>query len=111
MLEGAMSVNRESNIAWELVECIRSHLTIAELNNAYVNLGVGEFDSAIQASMTVVERERLTVPHAFVEILDTWRALHHPDGPASERLARQIARCRQRSDPEAADGPATAKRV
>jgi len=106
-----MSVNRESDIAWELVECIRSHLTIAELNNAYVNLGVGEFDSAIQASMTVVERERLTVPHAFVEILDTWRALHHPDGPASERLARQIARCRQRSDPEAADGPATAKRV
>ncbi|MDR3664752.1 MAG: hypothetical protein P4L86_30920 [Mycobacterium sp.] len=97
MHEGIMSLNSESDIAWELVECVRSHLTVAELNRAYVNLGVAEFDSVIQASMTVVERERLTISDALVETLDTWSALHYPDGPVSERLARQIARCRQRS--------------
>ncbi len=60
-------------MAWELVECVRAHLTVAELNNAYVNLGVGEFDSVIQISMTVVERERLPVPDSLVDTLDTWR--------------------------------------
>ncbi|WP_418002822.1 hypothetical protein ACNO8X_22755 [Mycobacterium sp. PDNC021] len=51
-------------------------------------LGVGEFDSAIQAAMTIVERERLTLPVNLIERLSTWCALRHPDGPASERVAR-----------------------
>jgi hypothetical protein len=89
-------VTSECDVAWELVECVRAHLTIAELNNTYVSLGVGEFDSVIQALMTVVERERLSVPEALADTLHTWRMLHHPDGAAAERLARQIAQCRLR---------------
>lgn len=88
----------ESDMAWELVECVRAHLTVAELNNAYVNLGVGEFDSVIQISMTVVERERLPVPDSLVDTLDTWRVLHHLEGVTAERLARQIAQCRLSGD-------------
>ncbi len=88
----------ESDMAWELVECVRAHLTVAELNNAYVNLGVGEFDSVIQISMTVVERERLPVPDSLVDTLHTWRVLHHREGVAAERLARQIAQCRLSGD-------------
>ncbi|BBX82594.1 hypothetical protein [Mycolicibacterium aubagnense] len=88
----------ESDIAWELVECVRARLTVAELNNAYVNLGIGEFDPVIQVAMTVVERERLSVPDALVDSLHTWRVRHHPDGVASERLARQIAQCRLSPD-------------
>ena len=88
----------ESDLAWELVDCVRANLTIAELNTAYVNLGVGEFDSVIQISMTVIEREELSVPDSLADTLHTWRVLHHPDGAASERLARQIALCRLSGD-------------
>lgn len=98
MSEGITSLTSESDIAWELVECVRARLTVAELNNAYVNLGIGEFDSVIQIAMTVVEREQLSVPDALVGTLHTWRVLHHPDGAASERLARQLAQCRPSGD-------------
>jgi hypothetical protein len=93
-----MPLNSEAEIAWELVECIRSHYTVAELNSAYVNLGVGEFGVVIQKALTVVEREQLTVPTGLAETLDTWRGLHFPSGPGSELLARQIAQCRHRSE-------------
>ncbi|RUP29123.1 MAG: hypothetical protein EKK51_21365 [Mycolicibacterium sp.] len=88
----------ECDVAWELVECVRARLTIAELNNTYVNLGIGEFDAVIQAAMTVVERERLSVPDSLADMLHDWRLAHHPDGAAADRLTRQIAQCRLSSD-------------
>lgn len=98
MPEGITALNNESDIAWDLVEHVRPHLTIAELHYAYVYLGIGEFDSVIQVSMTVLERERLSVPDALADTLHRWRVLHHPDGAVADRLARQIAQCRHRSD-------------
>lgn len=97
-LKGLMSLSSESDVAWELVECIRSRLTVSELNNAYVNLGIGEFGTVIETLITVVVREQLTVPDALMGTLETWRALHHPDGPLSERLMHQLAQCRQHGD-------------
>ena len=91
------SLTSESDVAWELVESIRFRLTPAELNNAYVNLGISEFGGVIESLIAVIECDKLTVPEALMEKLDAWRALHHPDGPIAERLARKLDACRQRS--------------
>ena len=97
-----MSSSSESDVAWELVESIRSRLTPAQLNNAYINLGINEFGGLIESLIAVIEREQLTVPDAVMEKLDAWRALHHPDGPIAERLGRQLEDCRHRSPGSAA---------
>lgn len=97
-----ISLTSESDVAWALVESIGSRLTPAELNNAYVNLGISEFGGVIESLIAVVEREQLTVPDALMEQLDAWRALHHPDGPISERLVRQLEGCRRIGQPGAA---------
>ena len=98
-VKGLMSLVSESDVAWQLVECVRSRLTVAELNNAYVNLGIGEFGTVIETLISVVVRERLTVPDALIETIEAWRALHHPDGPISEHLVSQLAQCRRHGDP------------
>lgn len=92
-----ISLTSESDVAWELVESIRYRLSPAELTNTYVNLGVSEFGGVIESLIAVIECEKLTVPDALMEKLEAWRALHHPDGPVSERLVRQLEGCRQRS--------------
>lgn len=92
-----MTLTSESDVAWELVESLRFRLTPTELNNAYVNLGISEFGGVIESLIAVIEREQLTIPDGLMEKLDAWRALHHPDGPISERLARQLDGCRHRS--------------
>ncbi len=43
-----MSLTSESDVAWELVESIRSRLTPAQLDNAYINLGISEFGGLIE---------------------------------------------------------------
>ncbi len=96
------SLTSESDVAWALVESIGSRLTPAELNSAYVNLGISEFGGVIESLIAVVAREQLTVPDALLEQLDAWRALHHPDGPTSERLVRQLEGCRRKGQPGAA---------
>lgn len=77
-----ISLTSEADVAWELVESIGSRLTPAELNNAYVNLGISEFGGVIESLIAIVEREQLTVPDALMEKLDAWRALHHPTAPS-----------------------------
>lgn len=94
-----MSLVSESDVAWQLVECVRPRLTVAELNNAYVNLGIGEFGTVIEMLISIIVRERLTVPDALIETIEAWRALHHPDGPISEHLVSQLAQCRRHGDP------------
>ncbi|MGX9671727.1 hypothetical protein [Mycobacterium sp. HM-7] len=91
------ALTSESDVAWELVEAIRFGLTPTELNDAYINLGISEFGGVIESLIAVVEREKLAIPDALVAKLEAWRALHHPDGPISERLVRQLEGCRQHS--------------
>ncbi len=97
-----MSLTSESDVAWELVESIRSRLTPAQLDNAYINLGISEFGGLIESLIAVIDREQLAVPDALMEKLDAWRALHHPDGPIAEHLGRQLEDCRLRSSGSAA---------
>jgi hypothetical protein len=92
-----IALTSEADVAWELVEAIRFGLTPAELNNAYINLGISEFGSVIESLIAVVEREKLAISDGLMVKLGAWRALHHPDGPIAERLVRQLEGCRQHS--------------
>jgi len=92
-----IALTSEADVAWEFVESIRFGLTPAELNDAYINLGISEFGGVIESLIAVVEREKLAIPDALMAKLEAWRALHHPDGPISERLVRQLEGCRRHS--------------
>jgi hypothetical protein len=57
-------VNHEqvTELAWDVVERLRGHLTVLELNTVFIKLGVGEPESAIETVLRRLAANGLAIP-------------------------------------------------
>lgn len=83
-MEGAES----SAVAWDLVEHCRTTLTVAELNTAFVRLGVGDYDDAIEVALRAIVRSAgPPLPGQLVARLTHWAQLRFRGRELEEFLA------------------------
>jgi hypothetical protein len=87
-----MNEPSEGDLAWDLLEQVRSCLTIAELNTVFVRLGVADYWSAIEIVLRAVGRTGERLPPELVAGLAAWLDVYdgQPDQP---RLWNLLARC------------------
>lgn len=64
--------SHEGDLAWDLVDHTRQHLTDEESIAVFVDLGVGDYLSAIDCILAVLARENQTLPIEFIARLDAW---------------------------------------
>lgn len=51
-----MNSSELSDVAWDLAEHARASLTIAQLNSAFVRLGIGDYIEAIEIVLEAIDR-------------------------------------------------------
>ncbi|HEX4559216.1 MAG TPA: hypothetical protein VH166_08530 [Mycobacterium sp.] len=67
-----MDQQRIDELAWDIVAACREHLTVAELNMVFIKLGVGEYDSVIEAVLKRLARDRLGLSAELAVRLRQW---------------------------------------
>ena len=83
-----MSSSELSDVAWDLVEHCRTALGEAELNAAFVRLGVGEYSEAmVTALKAVVERGGPALPADLLARLTRVAQTYHVDRELIDLLA------------------------
>lgn len=77
-----------SDAAWDLVDHCRAALSIAELNAAFVCLGVGEYAEAIEVVLRSVGRGAApALPPHFIDRLTSLQQVHYFDRDFAGLLA------------------------
>ncbi|OCB55645.1 hypothetical protein A5722_16995 [Mycobacterium vulneris] len=84
-----MDRNQVDDLAWDIVGRLRGHLSDSELNTAFVKLGVGESESAIEA---VLRRLAVTGAAIPVDLLTRLRQCvrGYQENPAHPRLSKLL---------------------
>lgn len=77
---GSIGNTELSDAAWDLVDHCRAALTTAELNAAFIRLGVGEYAEAIEVALRAVGRGAApALPQVFVDRLTRLHSVHYFD--------------------------------
>jgi len=64
--------NEIDELAWDVVERMRLHLTVAELNAAFIELGVGDPESAIETVLRRMAAKSAALPEDLRTRLRHW---------------------------------------
>jgi hypothetical protein len=59
-------------LAWDLVDQSRSAFSETQLNQAFLQLGVGEYDAVIRSVLESAERLRLYLPTRLIDQMMFW---------------------------------------
>ena len=73
-------------LAWDVVEFGRERLTVGELNAVFIQLGTGEYESAIEAILKRLALNRLVLPTDLHRRLTDWLSAFQ-DSPLHARLS------------------------
>lgn len=68
----AVGVQREDDLAWELVDSYRECLTVEERAIAFVNLGVGEYEAVIRSVLHALSARRKTLTPTSAAKVRAW---------------------------------------
>ena len=62
----------ETDLAWDLAEAIKPHLTIVDRNHVYVRIGIGETFAAIHWLITSAATNEIALPIALIQRCGSW---------------------------------------
>jgi hypothetical protein len=67
-----MTIPREDNLAWDLVEDYRQWLTTEECTAAFVNLGVGDYQEVVRAILNSLARQQKALDNQAAARIRAW---------------------------------------
>ncbi|HYJ54050.1 MAG TPA: hypothetical protein VEX40_00695, partial [Mycobacterium sp.] len=67
-----VTVQREDDLAWELVEQYRDLMTAEERTAVFVSLGVGDYPAAIRSVLNAVASQKKTLSSRTVADVQAW---------------------------------------
>lgn len=74
-----MALQREDDLAWQLVEDYRDSLPANERAIAFVNLGVGDYSAVIRSVLRSLAAQRKTLTDASAAEVRAWIDCYHTD--------------------------------
>lgn len=84
----------EIGLAWALANTADVYLTVVERHDLYIAIGIGETFVAISLLITVIARERVTLPRDLMCALTAWLDGYagNPDEPRLRALVTHAGR-------------------
>jgi hypothetical protein len=80
----------DAALAWELAAAAHPHLSRADADRIYIALGIGETFAAIDALITTIARDRITLGEDLVATVASWLDCYLGQD-AEPRLRQRIA--------------------
>jgi threonine dehydratase len=85
-----ITVQREGDLAWELVEQYRDLLTAEDRTAVFVNLGVGEFPAAIRGILSAIATQRKALTERAAADVQAWIDCYKTDAEFGMLLSRAV---------------------
>lgn len=80
-----MNQQQVDELAWDVVDFGRERLTVGELNAVFIQLGTGEYESAIEAILRRLALDGLALPTDLHRRVTDWLSAFQ-DSPSHARL-------------------------
>jgi hypothetical protein len=85
-----MAVQREDDLAWQLVEQYRDLLTTEECTALFVDLGVGDYSAVIRSVLTAVGAQSKALSDRSVADVRAWIDCYQADVEFTRLLAEAV---------------------
>jgi hypothetical protein len=83
-----MTVQREDDLAWNLVEQYRDLMTAEERTVVFVSLGVGDYPAAIRSVLSAIATQKKTLSSRTVADVQAWIDCYETDAEFGVLLSR-----------------------